>query len=324
MATPVGGNSLTALSRRYILPELVDVIYGSNPIFFRLNQSRRREIPGGYQMEVPVLYQKHTTGGAFEGWDVVDVTPQDNFQTAAWDWKQHYSHVSINKRDLIRANSPEAVFNLVQSQFEQAEIDIADKLGTGLQSDGVTNTKEIDGLEGAVDDAGVLTTYAGINRTSNTWWRANDDSSTVTLSVAALRSMFFNCKSGGRAPTLIYSDVTQYSRFLALGEADQTFEVGAGGHDPQLYSAGFDNALMMQVPWVEDSHAFVPTSESNSAITFLNEFYIDLGVNPGADFYVWPFESPVDQVGWTSKIDWAGNLIVRNPARQGKISSASA
>jgi len=302
------------------------VIYGSYPLFFRWNQGRKRQIPGGYQIEVPVLYQTHTTGGPFQGWDVVSVDPQDNFLTAAWDWHQHYSAVSIDKLSLIRSSSPEAVFNLVKAQFEQAEIDMADKLGTGIQADGTTNTKEIDGLEGAVDDSGVLTTYAGINRSTNTWWQANDDSTTTTLTLAALRSSFMSAKSGGRAPTLIHSDVNQWSRYLALGEAAQEFPVGAGGHDEQLYSAGFTNALFMNVPWVEESHTFTPSGQTDSAIVMLNEHYIDLGVNPGADFYISPFQSAqiAGQIGWVSTLDWAGNLIVRNPARQAKLSAIAA
>jgi hypothetical protein len=321
----VGTNTLTSLSRRYLFGKIIDIVYGSNAIFYRLNQGRRREIPGGYQMETGVLHRKSTIGGPFQGWDPVTIAEQDNIINAVYEWKQQYQAVSVNKLQLIKAASPEAKFNYLSAQFEQAEMDLADKMGTGLQSDG-TDAKQIAGMKVAVDDGGVNSTYAGVSRTTYPGWASTDNSTSGTLTNAVLRSLFLSCKSGGRSPTLIYSEVTQYGRFLALGEAAQDYPVGAGGHDTQLLSAGFDNALFMQVPWVEDSHTFAGANASNSAILMLNEFYISLGVNPGADFTMSPFESArvAGQLGWVSTIDWAGELIVEHPGRQGKLTNITA
>ena len=325
MATAQGTNSLTSLSQRFLLPKANDLAYGSNPIFFRLNQGRRMEIPGGYQIEVPLLHRKATTGGPFQGWDVVDVSPQDNFITAAWDWSQQYEAVSIDKGTLIKSQSPEAKFNLLRSNFNVALMNLADKMGTGLQSDG-TDTKQIVGFKLAVDDAGVATTYAGVSRSTYTNWRSTDDSSTATLTIAALRTNFLAAKSGGHAPTLLYSDINQYSRYLALGEAAQQYPVGASGHDEQMFSAGFTNILFMNVPWVEESHTFAGPDANNSALVGLNEQFIHLGVNPGADFTMSDFSDnrAGGQIGWVSTIDWMGQLIVENPARQFKMTNLSA
>lgn len=326
MATAVGADTLTSMSRRYLFGKVIDIVYGSNPIMFRLNQSRRREIPGGYQMELGVLKAKSTIGGPFQGWDPVDVVEQDAVINAAWDWKQQYQGVAVNKAQLVKAASPEAKLNYLAAQFELAEMDLADKIGVGLQSDATTDPKQIGGFKGAVDDGGVVTTYAGISRSTYTGWASTDNSTSSTLTEGVLQSLFLSCKSGGRAPTVIYSDVTQYGRFLSSGLATQEHPVGAGGHDTQIYSAGFDNALFMQVPWIEDSHTFAGPNASNSAIVMLNEFYISLGVNPGADFSMTPFQSAVvaGQLGWTSMIDWMGELIVEHPGRQGKLTNISA
>lgn len=326
MATAVGADTLTSLSRRFLMDGIVDTVYGSNAVFFRLNQGRRREITGGYQMEVPLVVRKSTIGGPFSGWDTVLVDEQDNVINAVWEWKQQYQAVSVNKLTLIKANSPDRKFEYLKSQFEQAEMDLADKLGTGIQSDATTDPKQIGGFKGAVDDGGVLGTYAGVSRSTYTQWASTDNSTSSTLTNGVLQSLVLSCKSGGRNPTVFYSDITQLGRFLATGLAAQEFPVGAGGHDEALYSPGFTNALFMNIPWVEDEHTFDGPDTSNSAIACLNEFYIDLGVNPQADFTMTPFQSAVvgGQLGWVSMIDWAGELIVRHPGRQGKLTNISA
>lgn len=326
MPTAVGQDMLTSLSRRWLFPDITDIVYGSNPVFFRLNQGRKMAVPGGYQLEAPVVHKDFTTGGPVSGWDVVAVAPQDTVINAAWSWKGHQKSVVIDEQTLIEANAPEARYNLLRTQFDQAAQSMADDIGTGLMSNGVTNTKEIDGLEGAVDDGGVLTIYGGISRSLYLNWKAQDDSSTGTLSVAALRSSFLTGKSGGRTATVIISRIGQYGRALALGDTYIRYPAGAGGMDEQMYQAGFTNAIVMGCPWVEDSHTFDGPNTSNSAILLLNEDYLTLGVNPSGDFAMSPFYSsiPNGQLGWVSMLQWWGNLLCTNPARQAKLSNVSA
>lgn len=323
----VGTDTLTSFSRRHIFDDgVIDTVYGSNAFFFRWNQGRRRVLPGGYQMELPIAVTASTIGGPFSGWDVVPVDEQDQVINAVWTWKQQYTAVSVNKLTLIKADSPEKRYDYLKAQFELAEIDLADKMGTGLMSDGTTDPKQITGLQGAVDDAGVLSSYAGIPRSTYTAWASNDDSTSTTLTGGVMQSQVLAAKSGGRNPTVIGSDITQYGRFLSLGLASQEFPAGAAGMDEAMYNPGFTNQTFMMIPWIEDSKTFVPSGQSDSAILTLNEFYIELGVNPGADFTMSPFESARvgGQLGWVSIIDWAGELIVKHPGRQSKATAIAA
>jgi hypothetical protein len=72
------------------------------------------------------------------------------------------------------------------------------------------------------------------------------------------------------------------------------------------------------VPFVVDSH--VPANH----IFFLNEDYIYLFVNPRADFNMKEFREPVNQDAMTSLILWAGNVVLSNCARQGKMTALTA
>lgn len=323
MATPIGTNTLTGLSRRHIMPMIVDNVYNSNVVLFRLYKANKRIIQGGTQIEVPLMYRRFTAGGPYQGYDTLTVAPEDTVKNGAWDWKQHYVTVSVDGLTLIKTDSPESVANYLKFYFAQAEMEMAENLATGLWSDG-TNTKDLDGLEAAIDDGGVATTYAGITRSTNTYLNAQDDSTTATLTATALQSHFGNVAEGGRHPTLIASRQEQYNRFWALNALNQDFPSQPGGSDVQLASAGFTNQLFNGVPWVVDSHVFDGPNASNSAITMMNEDYIYIAVSPRADFYLTPFQEPVNQDAMTAKMLWAGNLIVPNTQRQGKMSNVSA
>lgn len=326
MATPQGVNSLTAFSQRYMFKQyVVDLVYESNPLFQRWNQGRRLAIPGGYQIEVPLIHRKFTIGGAYSGWDVNDVSPQDNAITAAWPYAQNMTAVSVDTGTLARFNSPEGAYDGLKVIFEQAKMDLADKIGLQLQSDG-SNPKEIIGMEAAVDDSGVVATYAGVSRSTYTAWRAYDDSTTATLTDGTVQSAILNVTEGGQSPTIIYSRKDQYARVLNLGLQMTQLPVGAGGADEVLLTQGHTGALVMNIPWMVESHTFDGPNSSNSAIVGLNEHWCHLGYVPGLEFKMTPFHAAHanGQSGYTSWIEWMGQAIVTNPGLQFKLTNISA
>ena len=50
MATAIGTNAVTSLVRHYIMPEIVDNIYGDNPLTFRLLRANKKLVQGGTQI----------------------------------------------------------------------------------------------------------------------------------------------------------------------------------------------------------------------------------------------------------------------------------
>lgn len=320
MATPIGTGLVTSISRRYIMPDVVDFVYRSNVVTFRLLAQNKKVVQGGTQIEVPAMYQGFTNGGPYQGYDLLDMSPNDTVKNLAFDWKQQYVPVAIDRLSLIKLNSPEAVANGLGLLFAQAQMEMVDNIGTGVWSDATTLPKQIDGLKGAVDAGSVTTVYGGLTRASNTWLNSSVDSSTSALTEASLQSAFMNAAEGGRTPTLIASRAMQYNRLHALSNAFRQYPIMAGGHDTQLASAGFTNVLYNNTPWVIDSH--VPDGDvnsSNSDIYFLNEDYIQLVVSPMADFYLEDFQTPINQDAMAAKILWAGNLVVMNTQRQAKM-----
>lgn len=324
MATPIGADVITSISRRFIMPEITDVVYNANPVFFRINKANRKVIRGGTQIEFPLMYRRFTNGGPYQGYDLLDVSPNDTVKNGAWDWKQQYVPVTVDGLTLIKTDSPEAIANFIRLYFAQAEIEMAENLATGMWSDAVTNAKQIDGFKGAIDDGSVATTYGGLLRSANTYMNSQVDSTTTTLTLPSLQSMHGNVGKGGRQATLIASRQGQYNRYWALNQVVQTFPTQPGGHDEQLAAAGFTNLMFNNTPWVVDDHVFDGPNASNSSIVFLDEDYVYWVISPRADMYLEDFQKPVNQDAMVSKILWAGNLILPNTARQGKMTAIAA
>lgn len=317
MTTPIGTNVVNSIARRYILPEVTDQVYDSNPLFFRLNKGNKRIVRGGTHIEVPLMYQRFSAGGAFSGLDLLDVSPSDTVRNAAFDWKQYYVPVTVDGLTLIKTDSPEAIADFIRLYFQQAEMELSELLGDGVHSDGVTSSKKITGIKGAVDDSTVLTTYGGLSRSTYSWWQSQVDTSTTQVSLDNFQTMFGDCSKGGRHPTLIVTTQANYNRYWSKVTDKQNFYVQPVAQDEQLANAGFTNVLFNGVPVLVDSH--VPANH----IYFLNEDFIHLAVSPRGDFYMEDFQTAINQNAMVAKLYWAGELCLSNAQVQGKFTAVT-
>lgn len=320
MPTAIGANTVTSITRHYIMPEITDIIYNSNVFFYRLNAGKKI-VPGGTQLEFPIMSSRFTSGGPYRGLQVLSITQADTLRNSVFGWKQHYVPVVIDGRTLLMVDSPLSIANHVRQQMQQASMEMADNLGTGIHSDGSTNPDEITGMQLAVDSTG---TYGGIARSAVSQWAAQEDSGTATLTLVALQSLFGSTQGGGRTPSIIMSRKEQFNRYWKLATDKQTIFTEPVARDSQLASLGFDNLLFNGVPWVKDSKTADGPDTSNSLIYMLNEDYWQFIVSPRADFYLEDFQTPIQQDAMVAKLLWAGELVCTNPARQGKMTAVTA
>lgn len=326
MASPIGTNIVNSLSRRYIVPQVVDNVYNSNALTYRLLRRKKKIVAGGTQIEQPIAWSHFAAGGYYSGFDLLDVTPSDTVKNAAFDWKQMWVPVSIDGATIVRANSDEAVVSLLGQYFSQAQSEGEDLLGTGVFGNSVTNAKSVDGLPVAIDNGAVAATYGGLARSANTFWNSQVSSAVAPLTFAQMQTIFGNCTQGGQRPTIIVTTQPVYNIVWALstgvnstsGVPGQAFPAQAGGEDVQLAQAGFSNILFNGVPLLVDSHC------GAGNMYFVNEFYFQLYVQPQRDFYLRDFDAPVNQDAWTSLLLWMGNLCCSNVLRQGLLKGVTA
>lgn len=322
MATPIGTNTVNSVGRRFLIKNVVDNVYGSNPLLFRTIARHQKVFDGGFQIEQPIAWSHMAAGGWYSGFDLLDITPSDTVKNAAWDFKQAYVPISVDGGTLTRMNSDQSVVNFIGTQFKQGETELKDIIGNGLFSN-LSNPKQLDGLQGAIDNGAVAATYGGLARSANTFWNAQVSTAVAPLSFIQLMTLMGNCTSGGQRPTIIITTQAVYNLIWALstgvnstsGVPGQAFPVQAGGEDVQLAQAGFSNIVFNGVPVIVDSHC--PAGQ----LYMVNEEYLHLYVSPERDFYLRDFVVPPNQDAYTSLIMWLGNLIITNLLRQGKMLS---
>lgn len=330
MASPIGTNVITSIARRYLMPEIVDQIYKSNVLWYRLYAANKKVVRGGTQIEQPLLYSRFGSSGFYQGFDLLDTTPQDVIKNAAFDWKQAFVTVTVDGLSLLKNDSPESIADLIKAYFEAARMEMEEILGSALFNDSVTNTKSIDGLQGAIDNGTVAATYGGIGSrtTTNSFWQPDTgalDTTTTTLTLAAMQSVFGACTDGARHPTLLIGTQANYNRYWNLNQVVQRFPTQPMGSDEQLAKAGFTNLLFNNVPFAVDSHCnTVRAGTTGDSLYFLNEDYANIIVSPRADMKLEDFQQPVNQDAMVAKLLWAGNLVLSNIKRQGLMSALAA
>ena len=228
--------------------------------------------------------------------------------SAEYEWKQLYANISVTRRDELRNMGDAAIINFVKSKVEIAEKTIRDKLSTGLYNTG-SDSKQVQGLRLMLSTS---STVGGIDQSSYSWWQANVDSSTTTLTLSAMQSMYGDCGEGTEYPNLILGDQDMYDRYHALLTPQQRFA------SEDEAKGGFKSLLFNGTPVVVDA------SCSSGDMMFLNLDYINLRPHKDENFRMDPFTKPINQNVKVAKVFWMGALTYSNNRRQGLLDAITA
>ena len=272
-------DQLSAITRKKFIPKLHDNIFDSNPLLARAKKNFYERIDGGERVLVPLNYATTTSAGWYSGADTLSTADNDQITAAEYEWKQIYANISITRSDELKNSGNERVLSLVKSKTKIAEKTMADTIGTGLYSDGST-AKSIVGLR---DIVATDQTVGGISQSDYSWWQGNVDSSTTTLTVASMQTVFNDASVDNMIPTVITGTRANYNRYHALLQANQRFV------DADSARGGFTSLMFNGVPFIADSK--VPANH----IFFLNENALHLFVHKDEDFRFEPFQKPINQ-----------------------------
>ncbi len=128
-----------------------------------------------------------------------------------YTWKQHYANISISRIDELKNSGDKAMLNFVKEKVKIAEKTMVDNLGTGVYSN-ATDPKSIVGLRQIV---GTANTVGGISQSTNSWWQSQVDSSTTTLSLQALQTIYNACSIDADHPTVVTATRAIYNLYYA-------------------------------------------------------------------------------------------------------------
>ncbi len=208
-------------------------------------------------------------------------------------------------------------------------------MGTGSYSDGTgNNSKDILGLQAAVDDSTNVVTYAGLSRNTFTNWRATLTAQSGSLGLADLASDFDAAQRGDDAPTLIVTTPSVFTIYEAL--LTPTVSHQFSQNDFRMVAAGSVGTTLMKVggtvtagqgfraltfrgiPFISDEKC------TSGNIYTLNEnhlrFYtINPSGRPIRNGFAWTgFKEPVNQDATVAQLLWYGQLICDAPRTQAR------
>ena len=207
-----------------------------------------------------------------------------------YQWKQAYANISITRSDELMNSGDAQVVDLLKAKTQIAEKTLADYIQGGLYHSGTTAKS----IVGTGQFLSTSNTVGGISQSSYSWWQAQIDSSTTTLTLAAMQTIFNSCTINNSSPTVIMATRANYNRYYALLQPQQRFV------DGDTAKGGFQNLLFNGVPLIAGSK--VPTSN----LQFLNEEHLGLFVMKEEDFRFEPFAKPLNQNLKSAKIYWMG------------------
>lgn len=272
-------DQVTAITRKKFVPKLYDNVFDSNPLLQRAKSKFYEKLDGGTSILVPLNYATTSASGWYSGTDTLDTSDNQNITAAEYSWKQLYANVTIRRDEELKNSGDSQIISLVKNKVKIAEKTMADTLGTGLYSDG-TDSKAIVGLRDIVAQD---QTVGGISQSSNSWWQAQLDSSSTTLTMAVLQTQYSAASIDNDHPTVITSGRSLFDSYYNLLQPQQRFS------DASTAKGGFSSLMFNGTPWISDSHC--PANH----VFMLNEKYLHLFAHKDEDMRLESFQKPINQ-----------------------------
>lgn len=300
-------NQISAITQVKIMPKLVDNIFRQIPLLYRLKK-KEQPIDGGTQVQVPLEYAQNSAGGWYAGADTLTNTDVDVITAASFDWKQHYQSIVVKRDDELKNSGDAAILKFVASKTKNAERSMRDRMATGVWSAG-TDSKSILGLRTFLSTSN---TYGGISQSTYSWWQANVDTTTTTLTMAALQSQWGAATIDADHPTVCLTTQTLYNSYYGLLQPQQRFM------DSETAKGGFTSLMFNGVPVIVDSKA--PASH----FAMLNEEYLHFLPHKDENFRFEPFAKPNNQNIKIAHIYWMGVFASSNNRMHALLSAMTA
>lgn len=306
MALPQDLRYLTdvvSFTRDAVRPDLIDNLFNSNPLFARLYNRGKVVMQGGETIRQPFMYDK-LPGGWYTGMGPFATTTKETNTVMVFNWKQVYTEITLPGIDVFKNAGPHKIFDLVSSKLTNAQMTMADMVGTELFNDGTDATKPT-GLLLATSATG---TYGGIARGAGTIADAvegNVDTTGGAITIPFINSLMGTASAGGaQKPDLLITTQTLWDATWARVQPQQRYP---NPTQQDIANVGFDVININGAALVADSHC--PSGDLFGVNTRFMEFI----VGEGKDFYIrGPFELH-NQDGFTAQVVLYCELVLQAP-----------
>lgn len=300
----------------YLQLQVQDQIFTEHNLLGWIERNGVDRVTGGDNILIPVGTAEDAAGGSYSGYDTFDTTPSETITNAVATWKQYQQPIVANFFEIARnARTPEGKVNMWTAKADIALRSLRSKLNTHAFAASVGNSgKNIQGIGLLVDSAG---TVEGINRTTATYWQANETAVSGALSIdtsTGMLRMFTSCSTGSgdsSSPTMIVTDRDEYEAYENILAPDIRFTSRSKG------DGSFSDLSYKGVPLMWDSDC------TAGVMFFLNGKTLKFYVHPDRNFKTTEIakadNGTLNQDAWVSNILVYPELVILEPRRNGKL-----
>jgi len=244
----------------------------------------------------------------YAGDETLDTSYNEKKIIAIYNWKQLDIPVVIVEADRLKNAGAAKILDHLKTEMEIAQKTAKDKFGTGIYSDGTTDTKSISGTRLFFSTSN---TVGGISQTTYSWWAAQVDSTTTNFSLGAAQTLYESCTEDDDKPDLITTYPGAFNRFWSLLQPQQRYASSDMG------KAGFESLRFNQADFVVDS--YVPTGYLNMINTkhFMLKSHSERNFPGKMD----PFVKPTNQDARVSHLLWMGAVVSDENRKLGVMDS---
>lgn len=314
-------NKYFASWKDHIPKKMYDNISKRSPTLAALMKDKKEWDQGGDTIRPHIKYAHSTAVGSYQGYDTLNITPQSTRTDAEFRMKQLYASIIFNGYEEAASRGENAVFKMAEIAMKDAEDALTNLMSTQIFSDGTGNSgKDLLGLKAAVDDGTNVATYAGINRSTYTWWKAQVNLSVGAATIAKLRTLYTACVRGGmqNAPDFIVAGLDAWNHIATLLDSKQQINTQTNDMGKMFANFGFPYINFMGIPIVYDEYC--PTDE----LYMLNSETIQLWNKPGMNFKPTEMVKIPNMDAHAGQILFFGEIICTEPRANGHADGITA
>jgi len=338
-------NSLVTTTLDSYSKEMADVIFGSNYGYYMLKEKGCfHPQEGGTYLDENVMFEMNSTAAWYEGYETIDVTPQDGMTNMQYPWAELAAAVSISRREERINSGRSRLLNLLEKKIFQAEETLIYKVNLALQGTGRFNvaqtTREMAGLRALIPEVPASYDAGGLDG-DNTWWQnkvlgnsgtaftwlyasTSGTGPVVPTGIQAMRVLYNNCSKGsGGHPDIILCGQYMYESYEAgLGAQHQytSTKEAEAGYDV----IKFRGAKMYWDEEIVTASVTKDEAASSKAVGyFINSKTFKILYDSQSLFSHEGFIKPENQTARTALIVYMGNTLITNRKKNGIMVDAN-
>lgn len=256
----------------------------------------------------------NTSAGSFGESEVEQAAGRQTWAKASLGWKAYRAILRITRFSIEDASGDAyIVAGLVQSELEGAFRDILNSIEDGIYSDGTGNgSLDVTGMQAANSSTG---TYAGLNRSTATYWASYLSSSVGALAELDVQTMLLTLRSAARGgnPDTAFCNPTVFNILGNLLDSSVSRTVTQADKGGIHLNGGFSSidyggVKVLQIPGY--------TAQRMDAIQ--KDEYKMVVIR---DFLTDPWERVNDDI--TTAMSWRGNLVNHHSGHSGALTGIS-